>query len=267
MGVNNQEHFRTQELFSLRGKVAIITGGNGGIGKGIARGFAAAGGDIVIAARDERKTAKATLEIEEEFGAHVLGLKVDVRVEEQVGAMVTQSLNSFGHINILVNNAGINIRRMPQDYTATEWDEVIETNLRGAFLCSQAVYGAMKETGGGKIVNIGSMLSNFGSAWHAPYGASKGGIVQLTRSLAVAWAPDNIQVNAILPGWIETELTIRARQEIPRLNERVMSRSPAGRWGRPVDLVGAAVFLASRASDFVTGVALPVDGGYSSNYL
>lgn len=249
--------------FSLQGKVAIVTGGNGGIGKGIARGFASVGGDIVIAARNQAKTDEAAREIQEEFGVRVLGVQVDVRQEEQIQAMGAQVLNKFGQIDILVNNAGINIRKMPQDYMTAEWDEVLETNLRSAFLCSRAVYPGMKEAGGGKIINIGSMTSFFGGAKLAPYGTSKGGIVQLTRSLAVAWAPDNIQVNAILPGWIDTALTRQARKDLPGLNERVLARTPVGRWGESDDVAGVAVFLASPASNFVTGVALPVDGGYS----
>jgi 2-deoxy-D-gluconate 3-dehydrogenase len=251
------------ELFSLHGKVAIVTGGNGGIGKGIARGFAAAGADIVIAARNQAKTDEAACEIRDEFGVQVLGVPVDVRQEEQVHAMVKQVLEKFRRIDILVNNAGINIRNMPQDYLLAEWDEILEVNLRGAFLCSKAVYPAMRDGGGGKIINIGSMTSLFGGAKLAPYGTSKGGIVQLMRSLAVAWAPDNIQVNAILPGWITTDLTKQARKELPGLNERVLARTPVGRWGEPDDLAGPAVFLASRGSDFITGVALPVDGGFS----
>ncbi|HEX77041.1 MAG TPA: glucose 1-dehydrogenase [Dehalococcoidia bacterium] len=252
-----------KDLFDLEGKVAIVTGGNGGIGKGIARGLGAMGADLAIAARNQAKTAEAARQIGEEFGRRVLGVQVDVRQEGQIRAMVAQVLDRFGRIDILVNNAGINIRKMPQDYLTAEWDEVLETNLRSAFLCSQAVYPAMKEAEGGKIINIGSMTSIFGGAKLAPYGTSKGGIVQLTRSLAVAWAPDNIQVNAILPGWINTDLTVQARKDIPGLNERVLARTPAGRWGEPHDLAGAAIFLASRASDFVTGAALPVDGGYS----
>jgi 2-deoxy-D-gluconate 3-dehydrogenase len=177
--------------------------------------------------------------------------------------MAAQVLDTFGRIDILVNNAGINIRKMPQDYLAAEWDEVLDANLRSAFLCSRAVYPGMKERGGGKIINIGSMTSLFGGAKLAPYGTSKGGIVQLTRSLAVAWAPDNIQVNAILPGWIDTDLTRQARKDLAGLNERVLARTPVGHWGEPDDLAGAAIFLASPASNFVTGVALPVDGGYS----
>lgn len=251
------------DLFSLQNKVAIVTGGNGGIGKGIARGFAAVGADIVIAARNQAKTDETAREIKNEFGVQVLGLQVNVRHDDEIRAMVTQVLDRLRRIDILLNNAGINIRNMPQDYLVEEWDEILDTNLRSAFLCSKAVYPAMKEAGGGKIISIGSMTSIFGGAKLAPYGTSKGGIVQLTRSLAVAWAPDNIQVNAILPGWINTDLTRQARKELPGLNERVLARTPVGRWGEPDDLAGAAIFLASSTSDFVTGVALPVDGGFS----
>ena len=252
-----------KDLFSLKDKVAIVTGGNGGIGKAIARGLAGMGANIVIAARNEAKTKEAVTEIHEEFGIKVIGVKVDLHQEEQIRALAAKARETFGRIDILVNNAGTNIRKLPQDYTAAEWDEVLDTNLRGAFLCSQAVYPAMKAAGGGKVINIGSMTSIFGGAKLAPYGTSKGGIVQMTRSLAVAWAPDNIQVNAILPGWIDTELTRQARKELLGLEERVISRTPVGRWGKPDELIGPAIFLASHAADFLTGVALPVDGGYS----
>jgi 2-deoxy-D-gluconate 3-dehydrogenase len=250
-------------MFSLKGKVAIVTGGNGGIGYGIARGLANIGGSIVIAARNAQKTAKAAESIRGDYGASVLELGVDVRRENQVTSMVEKTLEAFGRIDVLVNNAGINIRKMPQDLSSAEYDEVLEVNLRSAFLCSKAVYPAMKEAGGGKIINIGSMTSLFGGAKLMAYGSSKGGIVAMTRALAVAWAPDNIQVNAILPGWIDTDLTRRARVELEGLNEQVLSRTPAGRWGRPEDLQGTAIYLATAASGFVTGVALPVDGGYS----
>jgi len=252
-----------KDLFSLSGKVAIVTGGNGGIGLAIARGLASAGSKIVIAARNQAKTDEAKRKIEGEFAGPVMGLQVDVRQEQQIQAMVGQVVDKFGRIDILVNNAGLNIRKIPHEYSAAEWDEVLEVNLRSAFLCSKAVYPAMKRAGSGKIINIGSMTSILGGAKLAPYGASKGGIVQLTRSLAVAWAPDNIQVNAILPGWINTDLTVQARRDMPGLEERVVARTPAGRWGEPDDIKGVALFLASRASDFVTGTALPVDGGFS----
>jgi 2-deoxy-D-gluconate 3-dehydrogenase len=251
------------DLFSLKDKVAIVTGGNGGIGYGIARGLASVGGNIIIAARNSSKTAKAAESIRRDYGARVLELGVDVRRENQILSMVEKTLEFFGRIDVLVNNAGINIRKMPQDLSSAEYDEVMEVNLRSAFLCSKAVYPAMKEARGGKIINIGSMTSLFGGGKLMAYGASKGGIVAMTRALAVAWAPDNIQVNAILPGWIDTDLTRKARVELEGLNERVLTRTPIGRWGRPEDLQGTAIYLATAASNFVTGVTLPVDGGYS----
>ena len=252
-----------RDLFSLHGKVAIVTGGNGGIGKSIARGLASVGTNVVIAARNEVKTTEAVREIYEEFGTQVIGVRVDLQQEVQIRDLAAKTLETFGCIDILVNNAGVNIRKFPQDYKAAEWDEVLDTNLRGAFLCSQAVYPAMKTVGGGKIINIGSMTSIFAGAKLAPYTASKGGIVQLTRSLAVAWALDNIQVNAILPGFINTDMTRQAKKELSGLDEHVINRTPVGRWGEPDELAGVAIFLASRAADFVTGVALPVDGGFS----
>jgi 2-deoxy-D-gluconate 3-dehydrogenase len=252
-----------RDLFSLKGKVAIVTGGNTGIGKGIARGLASVGGTIAIAARDQEKTLKAVKEIQDEWGVKALGLQVDVQKEDQVKTMVKQVTQAFGRIDILVNNAGINIRKMPQDYTLAEWDEVISSNLRSVFICSQAVYPSLKVSDGGKIINIGSMTSIFGGAKLAAYGTSKGGVVQLTRSLAVAWAPDHIQVNAILPGWFNTERMKKKDLELPGIREHVVARTPAGRWGEPEDVAGAAIFLASAASDFLTGVALPLDGGFS----
>lgn len=251
------------DLFSLKEKVAIITGGNGGIGRGIAGALAAAGSDVVVVARNEAKITETVKAIQKAFKRRVLGLCCDVSNQGEIQRMMEAVQNDLGKISILVNNAGVNIRKMPQDYQATEWDQVLDTNLRGPFLCCHAVYSFMKETGAGKIINIGSMTSIFGGAKLAPYGASKGGIVQLTKSLAAAWAPDNIQVNAILPGFIDTDLTRQARIDIPGLHERVEARTPAGRWGIPDDLAGTAVFLTSAASDFVTGAAIPVDGGFS----
>ncbi len=252
-----------KDLFNLKGKVAIVTGGNGGIGLGIARGLASAGANVAIAARDEAKTAEAVKGLEKEFGVKAIGVKVDVREEKQIKDMVKKVLDIFGRIDILFNNAGTNIRKFPQEYVVDEWEEVLDVNLRSAFLCSQAVYPAMKAAGGGKIINTGSMTSIFGAPKVLLYSTSKGGIVQMGRCLANAWAKDNIQVNAILPGFIDTALTRKARVDMPELEERVNTRTPAGRWGMPDDLAGTAVFLASKASDYVTGVALPVDGGFS----
>ena len=250
------------ERFDLGGKVAIVTGGNGGIGLGMARGLAEAGAGIAIVARNEAKSAAAVAELKQ-AGAKAISVTADVTDKAAVTAMVERVKREFGRIDILVNNAGINIRKPPHALDLEEWDSVIRTNLTSAFLCSQAVHPAMKEAGGGKIINIGSMMSIFGASFAPAYAASKGGIVQFTRSCAVAWAADNIQVNAVLPGWIDTDLTRRARQEIDGLHEKVLARTPAARWGASDDFAGIAVFLSSHASDFVTGTAIPVDGGFS----
>jgi 2-dehydro-3-deoxy-D-gluconate 5-dehydrogenase len=250
------------ELFSLGGKVAIVTGGNGGIGLGMARGLSEAGADIAIVGRNEAKSGAAVAEFKQ-TGARAISITADVTDKAAVTAMVERARRELGRIDILVNNAGINIRKSPHALDPVEWDSIIRTNLTSAFLCSQAVYPAIKEAGGGKIINIGSMMSIFGASFAPAYAASKGGIVQFTRSCAVAWAADNIQANAVLPGWIDTDLTRRAREEIDGLHERVLARTPAARWGASADFAGIAVFLASRASDFVTGTAIPVDGGFS----
>jgi len=250
-------------LLDLGGRVAIVTGGNGGIGLGMAKGLATAGAMLVIAGRNTQKNAAAGQALQA-LGAQVLAVEADVTQEDACRALVQAALARFGRLDILVNNAGTNIRKPPQDYTLEEWKAVLDTNLTSAFLCSQAAYPALVQAGGGKIINTGSMTSIFGAGFAAAYSASKGGIVQLSKALASAWAKDNIQVNAILPGWIDTDLTRQARTELPGLHERVLARTPAARWGLPEDFAGIAIFLASRASDFVTGTAIPVDGGYSA---
>lgn len=249
-------------MFDLKGKVAVVTGGNGGIGLGMARGLAAAGARIVVAARNEEKSAQAVRELEG-LGAEAWAVRVDVTDEGSVERLFSGTVGRAGRVDILINNAGINIRKPAQDLSLPEWRQVVETNLTSAYLCSRAAYAPMKTAGGGKIINIGSMLSIFGASFAPAYGASKGGIVQLTKSLAAAWARDNIQVNAVLPGWIDTELTQQARRDVAGLHDAVLRRTPAGRWGVPADMAGVAVFLAGRGSDFVTGAVIPVDGGYS----
>jgi 2-deoxy-D-gluconate 3-dehydrogenase len=250
------------KLFDLSGRIAIVTGGNGGIGLGMAEGLAAAGAAVVLAGRNAEKGATAVHQIVQAGGKAEFA-EVDVANETSCRALIDQAATRHGRLDILVNNAGTTIRKPPDTLSTAEWHTVIDTNLTGAFICTHAAYPHMKQGGGGKVINIGSMMSIFGTAYAPAYAASKGGLVQLTRACATAWAKDNIQVNAVLPGWIDTDLTRSARREVAGLNERVLARTPAGRWGEPQDFAGIAVFLASAASDFVTGAAFPVDGGFS----
>lgn len=248
--------------FDLQKRVAFVTGGNGGIGLGMAKGLAAAGASVVIAGRNKTKAQAALTELKA-AGAQAQFVELDVLQEASCHQAIDQATAKFGRLDILVNNAGTTVRKQPQDLTAADWQLVMNTNLTSAVFCSQAAYPHMKRAGGGKIINIGSMMSIFGASYASPYAASKGAIVQMAKSFAVAWAKDNIQVNAILPGWIDTELTRKAREQVEGLHDRVLARTPAQRWGQPADFAGVAVFLASSASDFVTGAAIAVDGGYS----
>jgi 2-deoxy-D-gluconate 3-dehydrogenase len=250
-------------LFDLSGRVAIVTGGNRGIGLGMARGLAEAGAAVVLAARDAGRLAAAAKEIEG-AGGRAATVTFDAADAGSVRGVVDFAVERFGRLDALVANAGTNLRKPPQEFSLDEWRMLLDVNLTGPFLCAQAAYPVMKRAGGGKIIMIGSMSSLFGYAFAAPYGATKGGVVQLAKALATSWARDNIQVNAVLPGFIDTELTVAARAQVPGLEERVAARTPQGRWGRPADLAGVAVFLASAASDFITGVAIPVDGGYAA---
>jgi 2-deoxy-D-gluconate 3-dehydrogenase len=257
-----REAMVSADRFDLTGRVAVVTGGNGGIGLGMAKGLAEAGAAVMLAGRDRAKGDEALAGLRQagrtvEFG------EADVTDERACRALIARTVEHFGRLDVLVNNAGTTVRRAPQDLSLADWRKVVDTNLTSAFVCCQAAYPALKQRGG-KIINIGSMLSIFGAAYAVPYAASKGGIVQLTKALATAWAKDNIQVNAVLPGWIDTELTQGARREVEGLNERVLARTPAGRWGVPADLAGIAVFLSTAASDFITGAAIPVDGGFSA---
>jgi 2-deoxy-D-gluconate 3-dehydrogenase len=250
-------------LFDLEGRVAIVTGGNGGIGLGMARGLAGAGARVIVAGRNRDKSLRAVGELEQLGAGRALAIEVDVTDENSVAALFAEAEARCGRLDILINNAGINIRKSPQELSLAEWHRVLDTNLTSAYLCSHAAYPLMKKAGAGKVINVGSIMSVLATSLTPAYAASKGGIVQLTRSCASAWARDNIQVNAILPGWIDTELTEGARREVPGLHDNVLRRTPAGRWGTIDDLRGVAVFLSAPASDFVTGAAITVDGGYS----
>jgi 2-deoxy-D-gluconate 3-dehydrogenase len=248
--------------FDLSGRVALVTGGNGGIGLGMARGLARSGAAVAIAARNVAKSEAAVEELKA-LGAKTIVIEVDVADEASVAAMVETTIDKLGRIDILVANAGVNDRKSPELYSLDEWQQIVDINLNGPFLCARAVYPHMRAQGGGKMIMIGSMTTIFGLPFAAPYSATKGGIVQMGRAMACAWAKDNIQVNSVLPGFIDTNLTKRAREQVDGLEARVTARTPAGRWGRPNDFEGIAAFLASPASDFLTGTAIPVDGGYS----
>ena len=254
----------SRNLFNLKGKVALVTGGNGGLGLGMALGLAEAGANIAIAARNPDKTSDAIKQIEG-VGVRAISVPTDVTKETEIESMISQTLDKLGHIDILVNNSGVTMRKEPEDLSGDEWDHVLNVNLRACFLASKTVYPHMRDRGSGKIINIGSMTSIFGGGGRgAPYASSKGGIVQLSKSLAVAWAKDNIQSNAILPGWFTTELTAAIPERQKERYQLISSRIPAGRWGEPEELAGVAVFLASPASDYVTGSVIAVAGGYSS---
>ena len=254
----------SRNLFNLKGKVALVTGGNGGLGLGMALGLAEAGANIAIAARNPDKTSDAIKQIEG-VGVRAISVPTDVTKETEIESMISQTLDKLGQIDILVNNSGVTMRKEPENLSGDEWDHVLNVNLRACFLASKTVYPHMRDRGSGKIINIGSMTSIFGGGGSgAPYSSSKGGIVQLSKSLAVAWAKDNIQSNAILPGWFTTELTAAIPERQKERYQLISSRIPAGRWGDPEELAGVAVFLASPASDYVTGSVIAVDGGYSS---
>jgi 2-dehydro-3-deoxy-D-gluconate 5-dehydrogenase len=251
---------------SLEGKVALVTGSAKRIGRSVALRLASEGADVIVNYRSSKSEAEEVVSQITALGRRAKAVQADVAKRDDVTAMFALVEKEFGRLDILVNNAGMSIRKPPESYTIEEWHRVLDTNLTGALVCCQAAYPHMQRQGGGKIINIGSMMAIFGAAYAAAYSASKGAIVQLTKSLATAWAKDNLQVNAVLPGWIDTELTRDARHQVPGLNERILNRTPAGRWGVPDDLAGVAVFLSGPASDFVTGATIPVDGGFSAEF-
>ena len=250
--------------FDLTGRVAIVTGGNGGIGRGIALGFAEAGAAVAIFGRNKEKNARVLDELRA-TGAPSLAIAVDVTDRAALEPAFRRVEAELGFVDILVNNAGIvslsgGVLQEPPD----SWDKVIETQLNAVFLLSKIAGQSMSARKQGKIINIGSMYSYFGSGLAPSYSAAKGAIVQLTKSMAVELAPHGIQVNAIAPGWIETDMTAPVRsEELKAMGDAILARTPAGRWGLPEELAGPAIFLASSASDFVTGETIRVDGGYA----
>ncbi len=248
----------------LKDKVAIVTGGAHGMGEAEARLFAKEGAAVVIADVLNREGEAVAADISVSQG-RARYIRTDVTSEEDWQKLITETISTYGRLDILVNNAGINIRNRPEVYDLADWHKVIATNLTSAMLASKAAHPHLKAGGHGRVINNGSMLSIFGLPFHAAYGASKGGVVQMTKSMAVAWAADGITVNCLLPGWIDTDLTRKARTDMAGLNDNVLARTPKRRWGSPGDFEGVAAFLGSDASAFITGVAIPVDGGFSVN--
>ena len=252
---------KTPRLFDLTGRVAVVTGGNGGIGRGIALGLAEAGAAVAVWGRNDEKNQRVLSELKA-IGIRSMAVMVDMTNRAGLEPAVNKVESELGSVNILVNNAGIAslsggvMNEMPED-----WDRVIETQLNSVFLLSKLAAQSMIRQKSGKIINIASMYSFFGSGLVPSYSAAKGAIVQLTKSMAIELAPHNIQVNAIAPGWIETDMTAPVRTT--PMNDEILARTPAGRWGQPEEVAGAAVYLASRASDFVTGDTIRVDGGYA----
>src|SRR5882757_2673503 len=252
---------KTPALFDLTGGVAIVTGGNGGIGRGIALGLAETGAAVAILGRNEEKNRHVLAELKT-IGVPSIAVKLDLTDRAALEPAFRRVESELGSVSILVNNAGnVSLSGGILNEKPEDWDNVIETHLNAAFLLSKLAAQSMLRLQGGKIINIGSMYSFFGSGIVPSYSAAKGAIVQLTKSMAIELAPHNIQVNAIAPGWIETDMT--APVHTMPLNDEVIARTPAKRWGRADEIIGATVFLASRGADFITGATLPVDGGYS----
>lgn len=250
-----------RNMFSLDGQIALVTGGNGGLGLAIAEALGAAGASVAIVARNPRKTEAAVAHMRE-AGSAATGHVWEIGDATACKAAVADVVDRCGRLDILVNCAGVNLRKRPEDYDEDEVAHILQVDLLAPFHLSVAAYRLTMRGNGGSIINIGSLLSTFGGAQFAPYAMAKGGLVQMTRSMAVAWAADGVRVNAILPGWFDTDLTKSAREAVPGLNEKVLRDTPAERWGKPEEIGGAAVMLASRSSSFTTGASICIDGGY-----
>jgi len=250
------------KLFSLEGKTAVVTGGNRGIGYGMAEGLAEHGADLVLVARGEEQLQKAQKGIQDKHGVNVQYYACDLRKIENIPAYFDEILKMAGKVDILLNNAGMTVRGPSEEFDIDAWQQVIQLNLSAAFAFSRVFCQHCKQRGGnGKILNTGSLMCHGGRTMNAPYAASKGGLLLLTRELAVEWAKYDIQVNMIGPWFYPTEMTAPLYKD-EEFSRWVLSRTPMSRWGQPEDLVGAAVFLCSAASNFVTGQILYVDGGW-----
>ena len=251
------------DMFRLDGRVALVTGGSRGLGFVMAQALAEAGASVAITSRQQESASASATTIAQTTGQRAEGFAVDVTEAKQIHTMVQSVLQTFGRIDILVNNAGINIRKPIEDFDEASWDSVQATNLKAPFLCSQAVARHMKERRSGRIINVSSMLGLTALPERSAYCASKGGVIQLTKVLALELAPHNVTANAICPGPFATDLNIPVMSN-PQANQFFLNHIPLGRWGKPEELKGVIIFLASDASSFMTGAALSVDGGWTA---
>jgi len=249
------------DLFDLTGKVALVTGASKGLGKALAVGLAKAGADMALCARN-RNDLELAREALVQYGSRAEIFSLDVLDAATVQQTAADVLEAFGRIDILVNNAGVNIRKQVLDLTIADWDQVLDTNLKGHFLVAQAVVPAMIKQKKGKVINMASILGTVGLENQLPYASSKGGVIQMTKVMALEWARHGIQVNAIGPTYFETPLVATLRND-PERFRFINERTPMGRWGQPEELEGTVIFLASKASDFITGQTIFVDGGWT----
>lgn len=250
-----------RELFDLSNRVALVTGASKGLGKAIALALAGAGADVALHARNQEDLA-AVKDAVEALGRRAEIFCVDVLDKQVVDESVKATLESFGHIDILVNNAGVNVRKPVLELSAEEWDLVIGTNLKGYFLMAQAVVPQMISRGSGKVINMASILGAVALPSQLAYASSKGGVIQMTKVMALEWAKQGVQVNAIGPTYFETPLVAQLRND-PERYRFIVERTPMGRWGQPEELAGVVIFLASHASDFITGQTIFIDGGWT----
>lgn len=255
----------TQAPNRLAGRTALITGGTDGIGFGIAQALLSQGARVCVAGRTQERAEEASALIPVTNERDFFYVQTDVAVAEQREALVAATLAKFGALDILVNNAGTSVRGRPEDLSLTDYEAVMQVNLTAAFHLSQLALPSLRISEAGRIINIASLMSTFGSPFSLPYSVSKGGIVQLTKSLALAWADEGVLVNAIAPGWIDTDLTQATRAHVPALNDTVLNRTPLHRWGTALEVGNVAAFLASSDASFINGTTITVDGGYSAS--